>query len=523
MYRRKLILFALTSAVFVLAAAVMVVWSTRMTSNQIVQVNMANALLAEHLQLSSTSYRLFKQLTDEILFGTDANQATVRNKRALISESLGRIRLLEAQQREALGAEFTRGTVEDTDDLEGLIDAIIGEFEAVVGLTPDDPDDDDDQVRFVLEERIDIGFREAINAAVERQSSVVDALNDRIDSIHLMMFWGSLILAALAVVLTLIGVSSLVRGLAQPVDALNDGARAIAQGNFSWRVSRGFNTEFDQIAASFNFMAEQLGRQQVSREQAQRELEYQVSQRTAELTEANAALKKSDAVRRNFLADVSHELRTPLTIIRGEAQVALRRSDRDPVEYRDALACVLEQSVSLSHLVDDLLFVARADSNSLRMNRQTVDLGSLLKDLERDLCALAEERRIELAVAAGEAIDLVADPDRIRQLLVILIENALRYSPAETKVCVRAEKDLGKEQIILTVEDQGHGIDARDLPFIFERFYRGSRSSRDNQGMGLGLTVARAIVMAHDGQIEADSQVGKGTIIRVQLPQGNRA
>lgn len=521
MFRRKLITFAATSALIVLASAVMIVWTSRVTATQIDQVNTANALLAEHLQLSSSSYRLFKQITDEILFGTEANQATVRNKRALISESLGRIRLLEAQQREALGPGPTRGTVEDTDDLEALIDSIIDEFESIVGLTPDNPDDDDDQVRFVLEERIDIAFREAINTAVERQSGVVAALNARIDSIHLVMSWSSLILAIFAVILTLIGVTFLLRSMSRSVDALTHGAQAIAQGDLSCRVPRGFDSEFDSIAASFNLMAEQLARQQVSREQAQRELEYQVGQRTAELTQANAALKNSDAVRRNFLADVSHELRTPLTIIRGEAQVALRREDRDPAEYRDALACVLEQSVSLSHLVDDLLFVARADSNSLRMNRQTFDLVPLVKDFERDLRALAEEHRIELEIEINEPIELVADPERIRQLMIILIENALRYSPVGTRVCVRASRE--DHQVTLSVEDQGHGIDARDLPFIFERFYRGSGSSRRNQGMGLGLTVAKAIVDAHEGLIEAESEVGTGTIMRVRLPGGGRS
>ena len=519
MYRRKLIGFAVASALIVLAAAILVVWSSRITAIQINQVNTANALLAEHLQLSSTSYRLFKQLTDEILFGTVANQAKVRNKRALISESLGRIRLLEQQQRDALGPESTRGTVEDTDDLEFLIDAIIAEFEEILVAT-DIGTGEDPQVRFILEERIDIGFREAINTAVDRQSGVVAALNDRIDNIHMMMFWGSVILALGTAGLTLIGVFRLVRAMSAPVDSLTRGAEAIAQGDFSHRVPRGFDQEFDNIAAAFNMMADQLATKNVDREQAQRELEYQVAQRTAELTEANAALKKSDAVRRNFLADVSHELRTPLTIIRGEAQVALRREDRQPEEYRDALHCVLEQSVSLSHLVDDLLFVVRADAGSLRIERQTVDLGGLLTDLERDLRGLTREKDIAIGIEVDSTVSVVADPDRLRQLLVILIENAIRHSSEGTDVSVSARSLDDSVEVL--VKDQGHGIDAVDLPFIFERFYRGSRASERGGGMGLGLTVARAIVIAHGGQIEAESEVGIGTTIRVMLPGGRR-
>lgn len=521
MYRRKLIGFAVASASAVLVAAVMVVWSSRVTNNQINQVNTANALLAEHLQLSSTSYRLFKQLTDEILFGTLANQADVRNKRAIIAESLGRIRILEQQQRSALGTDFTRGSIEDTDDLESLIDSIITDFEETL-LAPEAEPRGDQQVRFILEERIDIAFREAINTAVDRQSGVVAALNDRIDNIHLVIFWSSLLLALAATVLTLVGVARLVRAMSGPVDSLTRGAEAFAKGDLSHRVPRGFDAEFDEIAAAFNLMADQLAAQNVDREQARRELEFEVADRTAELTRANAALKKSDAVRRNFLADVSHELRTPLTIIRGEAQVALRQKDRNPEEYRDALSCVHEQSVSLSHLVDDLLFVARADANSLRIERQSVSLDALLPEIGRDLRGMADETGISLEVAVDDGTAIIADPDRIRQLLVILVENAISYSPPATTVRIGAG-GTADAHVVLSVADQGHGIDAKDLPFVFERFYRGSRSDRRQAGMGLGLTVARAIAVAHDGEIEVESEVGQGTTFRVTLPAGGAA
>lgn len=516
MYRRKLVVFAVASALVVFAAAVLVVWSSRVTQNQIKQVNTANALLAEHLSLSSTTYRLFKQLTDEFLFGTAANQAQVRDKRALISESLGRIRLLEQQQRAALGVESTRGSVEDTDDLENLIDAIIGEFEEILVERDAGAERGEQQVRFILEERIDIAFREAINTAVDRQSGVVAALNDRIDNTQLLMSWVSVFLASTAFLLTLLGVTRLVRAMTRPVDALTQGVEAVAGGDLEHRVPRGFDAEFDRIAESFNFMADRLNSQNLDREAIQQELEIQVAQRTAELTQANAALEQGDAVRRNFLADVSHELRTPLTIIRGEAQVALRGKERDAEEYRDALQAVLEQSISLSHLVDDLLFVARADSNSLRIERQHLDLSELLADVERDMGKIAAEREVSLRSEVAEGTDLVADPARIRQLLVILVENAIRYSPGGSTVTLSA-RDEGP-CVTLEVTDQGHGIDADDLPFIFERFYRGSRNEGRTQGMGLGLTVARAIVAAHGGQIAAESELGKGTRIHATFP-----
>lgn len=463
MFKKKLLRFAIISLLIVVLAAVMVLWSSRVTLNQIGQMNTANALLNEHLQLSSTSYRLFKQLTDEILFGKFANQSAVRNKRAIIAESLGKIRLLEVQQREALGIEFTAGSVEDTDALESLIDSIIADFEQIVENS--DPVDYDDRIRFILEERIDIGFREAINAAVTRQQNVVDALNSRIDGIHVIILWTAISLAVLALIITLAGVSSLLRAV----------------------------------------------------ERTREDLEYQVAQRTAELTSANTALERSDSIRRNFLADISHELRTPLTIIRGEAQVALRREQRDHEEYRTALRCVLEQSVALSRLVDDLLFIARADSNSLRLNRQPVDVGRLLHSVVEETRALSEQHQIRVEYDDHSAASAVIDAERVRQLLVILIENAIRYSPAQTQIIVRAE--LTKSELIIVVEDFGYGIESNELPFIFERFYRGAQTTEHEQGMGLGLAVAKAIATAHGGRLTATSTVGEGTQMTVVLPR----
>ncbi|WP_088329658.1 HAMP domain-containing sensor histidine kinase [Lacimicrobium sp. SS2-24] len=517
MYRRKLISFAAVSLGTAVIAAVAVIWSTRMTQNHIDQVNIANTLLSEHLLLSSTSYRLFKQLTDEILVGESANQALVRNKRAAISESLGKIRLLEESQRQALGVENTRGTVEDTDDLERLIDDVIADFELIASDDAARPDVE--QIRFVLEERIDIAFREAINSAVERQSSVVRDMNNRIENVHRLIFWAALFLAVVAVLFAVLGCVNLIRAIKTPVDSLTDGAEQIAKGNLQHRVERGFDTEFDQIARAFNFMADKLTEQNSMREQNRQQLEKMVSERTAELTRANDALRNSAQVRKSFLADVSHELRTPLTIIRGEAQVALRKKDRDVAEYEDALSCILEQSVSLGRLVDDLLLIARAESDSLHIERQVFDINALLRESCRDVQRLADKQQIEVQCEQGEQpLMVAADVERIRQLMLILLENALRYSGGGAHVRVWAVTE--NEHLLVSVQDDGRGIEAQDLPYIFDRFYRGASTARgqNEQGLGLGLALAKAIVSAHGGEIRASSQAGQGTIMQFTLP-----
>lgn len=209
---------------------------------------MANSLLSEHLKLSSTSYRLFKQLTDEILFGDQANQAKVRNKRALVSESLGKIKVLERQQRETAGEEYTQGTIEDTDDLEKIIDSIIYSLEGISKLPLSEIEN---EMKFILEEKIDVEFRDSINSAVVRQTNVVKAFNARIDAMNVTIFWVSIGLGFLAVVLMGVGVWVLVNSVTRPLSAISDAADAIGKGDFSYRVPRGFDKEFDQIAVLF--------------------------------------------------------------------------------------------------------------------------------------------------------------------------------------------------------------------------------------------------------------------------------
>ncbi|MEN8721211.1 MAG: ATP-binding protein [Oceanococcaceae bacterium] len=518
MYRRKIILVAILAVAIVGAAALLAMWSVRSTERHLSQAEIAHNLLAEHLQLSVRSYRLFKQLTDEILIGHAANQSEVRNKRAIISVSLARIRDLELEQRNALGADAAPGAVEDTDALEALIDTIIAEFESLLALPPGAPRGE--RVTLILEDRIDVSFREAVNAALERQQGVVRTMNQRVDRVHIQLVGLSAALA-LAALFGALGASQLlVRGIARPLEALQEGARRLGQGDFDHRVPRGFDTEFDQMAAAFNGMAEQLSAQHASREDTRRQLEEAVEKRTRELTEANAALQRADDVRRHFFADVSHELRTPLTVIRGEAQVALRAASRDPEEYREALQAVLDQSVGLSRLVEDMLFIARADAQTIRLNRRPIDPAALTTDILRELRRVADARQVTLEptpVADGPA--LLGDPDRLRQLLIILVDNAVRYSPAGGVVTVRwtpREQDWE-----LAVEDCGSGIDPQDLPYIFDRFFRGHGETNDDRastGLGLGLAVAKAIVVAHGGQIQAESAPGAGCTIRTQLP-----
>ncbi|HIC47610.1 HAMP domain-containing protein, partial [Methylophaga sp.] len=280
MYKKKIILFAAFAFLIVILALSLTVWSTKFTASNIAQVNMANSLLTEHLKLSDHSYRLFKQITDEILLGKSANQSIVRNKRAMITETLSRIRALEIAQREALGPEKTKGSVEDTDNLEMAINGILKSFAEVLEMS--DEQSRSQKIKFLLEEQIDNNFRDAINLALQRQSGLVDALNANIENRHALIYWSALVLSLLAIFLTILGSLALIRNITEPVDQLKKGAEALSKGDLQYRVPLGFDAEFDAIAESFNGMAHNLAEQKQLRDTLNQNLEYEVAKRTEE-------------------------------------------------------------------------------------------------------------------------------------------------------------------------------------------------------------------------------------------------
>lgn len=518
MYQKKIILFAAFAFLIVSLALSLTVWSTKFTASNISQVNTANSLLTEHLKLSDHSYRLFKQITDEILLGKSANQSIVRNKRAMIRETLSRIRALEIAQREALGPEKTRGSVEDTDNLEMAINGILKSFAEVLEMR--DEQSRSQKIKFLLEEQIDNNFRDAINLALQRQSGLVDALNDNIENRHSLIYWSALVLSLLAIFLTILGSLALIRNITEPVNQLKKGAEALSQGDLQYRVPLGFDAEFDAIAESFNGMAHNLAEQKQLRDTLNQNLEYEVAKRTEELVQLNQTLQHNDVSRRHFLADISHELRTPLTIIRGEAQVALRQKnagDADPA-LRDALSQVLEQSLFLSRLVDDLLFIARTDTNNLRLECAKTSINDLVNDCCQDMRHQAKAKSMVLNFApTAEPAYAKVDAERIRQLLIIVLDNAIKYSPAETQVQI--DTSIDDQNILIQVADQGHGLEQSELPFIFDRFYRSQKVRRESlPGTGLGLAVAKAITDAHQGKIRAEVD-DTGFRITISLPR----
>jgi two-component system sensor histidine kinase VicK len=218
----------------------------------------------------------------------------------------------------------------------------------------------------------------------------------------------------------------------------------------------------------------------------------------------------------DFLADVSHELRTPLTVLRGNAQVGLALGAEG--EQRQLLEEVVEESKRMSRMVEELLFLARSDSSPPSLEPETVSVPPLMSDLAGRAAVLARERGATLATDIRAEGMLRADPNRLEQAVLILVDNAIKYGPPGGTVTLRTGVTRAGE-LRITVEDEGPGIPREDLPRVFERFYRVDKArSRRMGGSGLGLPIAKTIVEAHGGHITAESRAGHGARMSVHLP-----
>ena len=275
----------------------------------------------------------------------------------------------------------------------------------------------------------------------------------------------------------------LARHALAPVDAMVNTARTIEAEDLSRRIEAADSTdELGRLAAVLNAMLERLER-------------------------AFTAVK-------HFSADAAHELRTPLTILKGELEVALR-SPPTPEEYRSVLVSCLEEVDRLSTLVTDLLFLARSDSGHMSIARTPVNLAAVLRDVCVALGALAETAHITFRHNAPTELWTQGSETMLFRLLFNLGENAIKYTPEGGTVTLGLEP-RGTEAY-LSVSDTGAGIAAGEQPHIFDRFYRAD-PARSRGGTGLGLALARSIVLAHGGQISVESRVGHGSCFTVRLP-----
>jgi two-component system, OmpR family, sensor histidine kinase BaeS len=294
--------------------------------------------------------------------------------------------------------------------------------------------------------------------------------------------WTATALAALVGVLLAL---LLARRMVRPVVDLTSAARVIARGGTPAPVPVRGEDEIAELARAFNKMTERLA--------------------------------TDEDQRRRLFAGIAHELRTPLSVIQGTLEGVLDRV-MEPTPER--IATLHSQTLLLARLITDLRDLSLAQAGQLQLNLQALDAGPVVRETLEALAPLAEERGVALRSDIARRLPRIdADPDRLRQIVQNLVENAVRYTPAggEVRVAMRADDAGG---VRLTVADTGTGVAAADLPHIFRHFYRADQSrARSSGGTGLGLAIVKSLVDAHGGRVDVESTVGKGSTFTVMFPR----
>lgn len=283
------------------------------------------------------------------------------------------------------------------------------------------------------------------------------------------------------------GLLALVLGVAlastisRPVRELTDGTKALAAGDLGHQVPVRTADEIGQLAQSFNRMS--------------------------------ADLAHSNQLRKQMTADIAHDLRTPLSVILGYSEAL--QDDKLP-GTPEVYGAMHRQAQHLNRLIDDLRILSLADAGQLSLQRRAVRPGDLLEHAAIAYLPQAEERGVQLSVAADSAPPIAVDPDRLGQVIGNLVGNALRHTPDGGHIELAAA--VAGPRVVLSVTDDGSGIPTADLPHIFERFYRGDKARVDDGTSGLGLAIARSLVEAHGGQIAAENVAGGGARFTIALP-----
>lgn len=291
-------------------------------------------------------------------------------------------------------------------------------------------------------------------------------------------------LAGLGVLLSFALALGITFSLTRPIGTLVEATERVAAGDLTSKAEIDSQDEIGLLARRFNEMLERLN--------------------------------NSISEQKRFYADASHELRTPLTVIRGEAEVALRGTGED-IDHRETLQTIIVVANQMGNLVDELLFLARAEAGEVQYEMAEVDLKPLLQEVGNMGESLASLKDVSFDMDLARRAVVRGDLQRLRQLFFILMDNAVKYSDEDGQVTLTLTNDDNFARV--TVADKGIGIPASDLPFIFERFSRGERArATRTQGTGLGLSIAKSITEAHDGKILVDSNEGRGTKISLLFP-----
>jgi signal transduction histidine kinase len=303
-----------------------------------------------------------------------------------------------------------------------------------------------------------------------------------------------ILFTAILLAIVLIGVVGVFysRQITKPLQKMNLTALEMAEGNYAVRTNIKQNDEVGQLSRSIDYLAAKLG---------------------ATVSE----LERLEQMRKDLISNVSHEFRTPLTLIRGSVETLIDGAAADEAEVQKQYQRIFQETKGLERLVNDLLDLSRLQSGKFALQLEELDLGALVAEVAVNLQTLAVKKHITIVTDIQDAFPPVwGDYYRLRQLLVIFIDNAIKYSDNGTKIGLTLSAGT---EVQLTIADQGSGISDADLPYIWERFYKVDKArGKSGSGAGLGLTIAKYLIEAHHGSVTVASRLGEGTTVAIKLP-----
>lgn len=372
-------------------------------------------------------------------------------------------------------------------------------------------------------------YRDDIELSLDNEMDNLIAIlleEESVEIRHALVSSDKLAWRSLFLVLGVIGIVALMtmanaylinRTIARPLVLLTRATEAVTRGELAHSISHPSADEFGELGNRFNQMVQQLSAERERVKHAQSVLEQQVTERTTELASANRKLRDIDASRSNFLADISHELRTPLTVLRGQAEIALRDPNREVTDMRQTLQRIVTKSEQIGRLVDDLLLLSRSENGAIGIEITEVKLQDVVADVLFDSEQLSRRGRIFISARQPEEPVLVlGDAQRLRQAILIGLDNAIKYAPDQSTVSIELLCDDSHAHLF--IRDQGPGFGEKELHCAFDRFYRGSDpGGRSSRGLGLGLSIAKWITEQHQGRIGIENDKD-GAVIHIQLP-----
>lgn len=508
MYRHKLYLaFALLVSLAVVQATLSL-WTSQTAATHVERSRIANQMLAEFIALGADKQRLKVWLAQALLIQDQAPQTREKYLQQMQTSiaTLNRL-IVQDQQLAETAADFSAiNTQQHTVSiLSTNISMLQHNLQQKAARQQREPLDAAQTWRLLIEifdnlEGLDLKhlIAQAIELQKKRSEQAEARASAALQQARLLVLTTCITAMLLAVWLAWL----LARSVYRPLQQLLQGTSALAEGQLETRLPEQGQQEFLLLARSFNQLAASLQRARQQEAQHIRQTEQIVTERTAQLQEAIHQLQQAEQRQQRFLADVSHELRTPATTIRGEAEIALRGTDKSVEDYKLSLLRIVETTTELTGRIDDLLLLIRSEQHlQLHFKQQSVHtLWPQWVEQSRRFCQ-AQQVSCEITPAAAPVLkqQLFLDPEKTAQALQILLDNAVRYGGRRP---IYLTVRLSMDQLRLTVCDEGIGITPAEQPFIFQRYYRGSQARQLRpDGLGIGLALCQTLLRAQHGDV----------------------